>query len=258
VIPNANFGQLLRRCKGKKQRHYVITTLSFGGLSGASFGIRSWASLIVAVSITKWFLIKGCALAPGEHARHGARRSSKNGFGRAKPRSQQPRIFDARRAKTPNDSRAGAVGGSVRWRSVRRYGTAAGRASRLGTALRPGVHERMNEGDNREARASGGVSDRRPATIGVPAEDLSGEAQAPHGVGAGGQLHASRRHLKDVRAAGCVEHFRPLQTKRKPVDGETPRRRYVAAPAPKREVQPRACRVNASDHGSAPKSSSKL
>jgi hypothetical protein len=32
----------------------------------------------------------------------------------------------------------------------------------------------------------------------------------------------------------------------------------VAAPAPKREVQPRACRVNASDHGSAPKSSSKL
>src|SRR5262249_30905832 len=82
---------------------------SFGGLSGASFGIRSWASLIVAVSITKWFLIKGCALAPGEHARHGARRSS---FGRANPRSQQPRIFDARRAKTPNDSRAGAVGGS--------------------------------------------------------------------------------------------------------------------------------------------------
>jgi len=80
----------------------------------------------------------------------------------------------------------------------------------------------MNEGDNREARANGGVSDRRPATIGVPAEDLSGEAQAPHGVGAGGQLHASRRHLKDVRAAGCVEHFRPLQTKRKPVDGETP------------------------------------
>jgi hypothetical protein len=46
--------------------------------------------------------------------------------------------------------------------------------------------------------------------------------RAPHGLGAGGQLHASRRHLKDVRAAGCVEHFRPLQTKRKPVDGETP------------------------------------
>jgi hypothetical protein len=222
VIPNANCGQLLRRCKGKKQRHYVITTLSFGGLSGASFGIRSWASLIVAVSITKWFLIKGCALAPGEHARHGARRSSKNGFGRANPRSQQPRS-SMRGARRPRTIVARAPSaGAVRWRSVRRYGTAAGRASRLGTALRPGVHERMNEGDNREARASGGVSDRRPATIGAPAEDLSGEAQAPHGVGAGAQLHASRRHLKDVRAAGCVEHFRPLQTKRKPVDGETP------------------------------------
>ena len=45
------------------------------------------------------------------------------------------------------------------------------------------AHERMNEADNREARA-GSVADRGPATISVAAEDLAGEAQAALSVGA--------------------------------------------------------------------------
>src|SRR5262249_48166674 len=105
----------------------------------------------------------------------------------------------------------------------------------------------MNESGNREAGTKGVVSDWRPGTIGVPAEDLSGE----HGVGAGGQLHTPRRHLKDGRAAGCVEHVRPLEEARECLavvavanEAEANGRRnptgdaaYVAAPAPKWKVQ---------------------
>jgi len=39
-------------------------------------------------------------------------RSSKNGVGRASPRTHQPSSFDARRTKIPNDVGGGAVGGS--------------------------------------------------------------------------------------------------------------------------------------------------
>src|SRR6516164_11467337 len=48
-----------------------------------------------------------------------------------------------------------------------------------GTTAGPVDHERMNHGDDREARAGGGVANRGPATISEPAEDaLSGQAQA--------------------------------------------------------------------------------
>jgi len=128
----------------------------------------------------------------------------------------------------------------------------------------------MNHGDDREARAGGGVADRGPATIGVPAEDaLVGKAQAPHGVRTRSEFHAPGRHLEDVRTAGGVEHVRPLQEacERLAVltvadEAEAGGRRdvarnaaHVAALAPKREVQRRACHVNASDHESAPTSS---
>ena len=76
------------------------------------------------------------------------------------------------------------------------------------------VHEGMNQRDNREARPGGGVANRGPATIGVPAQHLVGEAQAPHGVRARGELHAPGRHLEDVRSAGRVEHVRPLEETR--------------------------------------------
>src|SRR5215475_684552 len=49
----------------------------------------------------------------GQSAARGALvRSSKSGDGRASPRTHQPNIVDARRAKTPNEGGAGAFGGS--------------------------------------------------------------------------------------------------------------------------------------------------
>jgi len=100
----------------------------------------------------------------------------------------------------------------------------------------------------------------------VPAVDSPvAEAQASHGVHAGGEVHAPWRHLEDVRAAGCVEHVRPLEEAREclailavaedsAAGGRRNRARdaaHVAAPAPKREVQRQACHVNASDYESA-------
>jgi len=107
----------------------------------------------------------------------------------------------------------------------------------------------MNQADNREARASS-VADRGPATIGVPAEDLAGEAQAAHSVPARGKLHAASWHLENVCSARCVEHVRPLEEARERLtvlavadEAEAGGRRdlardaaHVAAPAPKREV----------------------
>ena len=43
-------------------------------------------------------------------------------------------------------------------------------------------------------------------TIGVPAQDLVGEAQAPQRVRARGELHAPGRHLKNIRSTCRVEH----------------------------------------------------
>src|SRR6266567_929981 len=81
-------------------------------------------------------------------------------------------------------------------------------------AVRLVVHKTVNHSDQRDARA-GDVADRGPATIGVPAVDFPvAEAQASHGVHAGGEVHAPWRHLEDVRAAGCVEHVRPLEEAR--------------------------------------------
>jgi hypothetical protein len=103
---------------------------------------------------------------------------------------------------------------------------------------------------------AGGIGNRRPATIGVPAQDLVGEAQTPHGVRARGELHAPGRHLEDVRSAGRVEHVRPLKKTRERLavlavadEAEAGGWRNVArdaaraaAPAPKREVQGHALR----------------
>jgi hypothetical protein len=89
--------------------------------------------------------------------------------------------------------------------------SAKGRAEHhdSGVAVRLVVHETVNHSDQRDARA-GGVADRGPTTIGVPAVDFPvAEAQASRGVHARGELHAPWRHLENVRAAGWVEHVRP-------------------------------------------------
>jgi hypothetical protein len=107
----------------------------------------------------------------------------------------------------------------------------------------------MNEADNRETRP-GSVGDWRPATLSVPAEDPAGEVQAAHGLGAGGKLHAARRHMEDIRSARSIEHVRPLEKARKrlavpAVADETEAgiwrnfvgdAAYVAAQAAKREI----------------------
>ena len=112
------------------------------------------------------------------------------------------------------------------------------------------AYEGMNETKNRETRRGRGVGNRCPATIGVPAEDLARKAQAAHGVSAGGELHAAGRQLKNVGAAGGVEHVRPIEEARECLaviavadEPEAARRRNVAryaahvtAPATKLEV----------------------
>jgi len=147
--------------------------------------------------------------------------------------------------------------------------TAEGRAEHLvaGTTVATMDHERMNHGDDREARTGGGVADRGPATIGVPAQDpLVGQAQAPHGLRTRGEFHAPGRHLENVRSAGGVEHVWPLQEMRECLavltiadEAKAAGRRdvarnatHAAAPTPKRDVQRQARHVNASDHESAP------
>ena len=76
------------------------------------------------------------------------------------------------------------------------------------------VHERMNETNDREARTRRSIADRRPATIGVPAQDPFGIAQAAHGVGACSQRDAARRHLIDVGTACPIEHVGPIEKAR--------------------------------------------
>jgi len=76
------------------------------------------------------------------------------------------------------------------------------------------IDETMKERDKRKARAGSRTGDRRPATRGVPAENLCGEAQAAHGIPASGQRHPSWRHLEHVTAAGGVEHIRPPEEAR--------------------------------------------
>ena len=97
------------------------------------------------------------------------------------------------------------------------------------------VHEGMNHADDREARAGGSVGNRSVATCGVPAQDLVGELETPHGVCARSKPHSPGRHLEDVRSAGRVEHVPPIeemskrlailaiaeQTRRNPVDEDT-------------------------------------
>ena len=111
------------------------------------------------------------------------------------------------------------------------------------------AHERMNEANNREARA-GSIADGGPATIGVPAEDLAGEVQAAHGVRARSKLHAARRHMEDICSARRIEHVWPFEEARKRLaipavadETEAGIRRhfvcdaaYVAALAAKREI----------------------
>jgi hypothetical protein len=122
-----------------------------------------------------------------------------------------------------------------------------------GTTAGFGTHERMDQGDNREARAGGGVGDRSSTTIGVPAQDLRvvAEAQAPEGVRPRGEPHAARRHLENVRPARRVEHIRSIEKKRERLailavadKPEASGRRDLAcksanvtAPAAKRKVQ---------------------
>jgi hypothetical protein len=121
----------------------------------------------------------------------------------------------------------------------------------------------MDQRDNREARASGGVSDRAPATVSVPAKDsLGGEAQAPNRVSASGKLNVSRRHLENVCSPSYIEHVGPIEKARKRLailavahEAEAAGRRnltrhaaHVATSATKREIQPQACHLGASDH----------
>jgi len=83
-----------------------------------------------------------------------------------------------------------------------------------GPAVSLVAHEGMNEAEKRKPRVGGGVGERGPATLRVPAEHLVGEAQRPHGVSAHGQLHASRRHLENVVPARCIEDIRPFKKTR--------------------------------------------
>src|SRR5262245_47207795 len=75
-----------------------------------------------------------------------------------------------------------------------------------GTTVAIVVHEGMNDGDDREARACSGVGQGSPATLRVPAEDLVGEREAAHRVRARGDREARRWHLEDVSATGLVEY----------------------------------------------------
>lgn len=72
------------------------------------------------------------------------------------------------------------------------------------------AYEGMNEGDNWETRA-GGVANRGPAAICIPAENLVGEVYAAYGVRARCKLHAARWHLEYVCSARCIEHVGPIE-----------------------------------------------
>ena len=73
----------------------------------------------------------------------------------------------------------------------------------------------MNERDDQDARAGGGVSDGDAATISVPAQNFAGEPQAAQGVGTCRERHPTRRQLENVRATGSVENIRLFEETRK-------------------------------------------
>src|SRR6516225_1885296 len=73
----------------------------------------------------------------------------------------------------------------------------------------------MNERDDRETRAGGGVSDRGAATVSEPAQDFVGNAHATQRIQASGERHLTRRQLENVRAASSVENVRSLKKTRK-------------------------------------------
>jgi hypothetical protein len=211
--------------------------------------------------------LKGCTLTPREHARHGAGAVHAIVEERRRPGEAENPPAEYFRCAAGEDSE-GRRGGRVR--RERPDGEAfVNAAERWAEHVVPGTtvgsmdHKRMNQGDDREARAGGGVADRSPATIAVPPEDtLVGEAQAPERIGTRDELRAPGRHLEDVRSPSGVEHVRPLQEPRERLavltiadEAEAAGRRHLArnaphaaAPTPKREVKRQACQVNASDH----------
>src|SRR6516225_2410682 len=58
----------------------------------------------------------------------------------------------------------------------------------------------MNERDDRETRAGGGVSDRGTATVSEPAQDFVGNAHATQSIQASDERHLTRRQLENVRS----------------------------------------------------------
>src|SRR5215813_9929089 len=212
---------------------------------------------------------KGCALTPREHARRGARSVRAIVEERSRPSEAAHPPAEHLRCAADRDPERRRRG---RRRRERPDGgafvdSAKGRAEHhvSGMAVRLVVHETVDQSDQGDARARG-VADRGPATIGVPAVDSPvAEAQASHGVHARGELHAPRRHLEDVRAAGGVEHVRPLEEARERLailavaeDAVAGGRRnlacdaaHVPALAPKREVRWQARHFDASHHESA-------
>src|SRR6185436_2052355 len=153
------------------------------------------------------------------------REDARHGEWRVRMRVEE-RVRPAEPAQPPAEKLRYANGEEAereRRRRVRRErsdsGTLEDPAKRRAERIVPGttasivVHERMNDADNREAR-TGGIADRGPATIRVPAEDLAGEMQAAHGVYTRGQLHTTRRHLENVCSACRIEHVRTAEETR--------------------------------------------
>jgi hypothetical protein len=102
-----------------------------------------------------------------------------------------------------------------RRRNVRRWAERRPEHLISGAAVGCLIHERMYETDHWEARAGSAVGDRGAAAIGVPAQNLPRETYAVHGIHAGSEGDARRRHMGDVCAAGGVEHVEPLKKVRK-------------------------------------------
>jgi hypothetical protein len=133
-------------------------------------------------------------------------RSSKNGVGRASPLTHQPSIFDVRQPKTRSDGGGGAFSGSspTAERSKMRQSGAPSTSFRERLSASCSMNEWITATTGKCGPA--GIADRGPATRAVPAQDRAGEAEAPHGVRARGELHARGWHLDVVRPAGRVEH----------------------------------------------------
>src|SRR5262245_40037384 len=94
--------------------------------------------------------------------------SSKNEFGRPKKR-WYAKGDEAKRARWRRVQRKRPGGGTLKDSTQRRAERLISRA-----AVSIVIHERMNEADNRKAR-TGGVANRGPAAVGIPAKDPAGE-----------------------------------------------------------------------------------